>query len=475
MTVSNRNEAPAVAADDKIDPQTRKVLAVLVLGGMAAIMDTTIVTIALHDLVLDLHTGVNTIQWVTTAYLLALTASIPITGWAEAHLGGKRLWIVALTLFLVGSTLCAISWNPLSLIAFRVFQGLGAGLLMTLMQTLAMRAAGGHASARVTAAISLPIALGPIIGPVLGGMLLTWADWRWIFLINVPLCLLGIVTAWKVLPADRTAGSQARPPLDLVGLLLLAPGLALLLFGLSRCGHSGSATVTVDTIVAGVVLVLGFALWALRRRDRALIAISLLARRSVGSASLMMFLTGVTLYGAMFLLPLYWQLLRGESALGAALLLIPQGVGSLLTRLFIGKLTERFGAPLVCMVAFAMTVVGTVPFALADGSTHTWLLGTALLVRGIGMGAVMVPIISSAYVGLEPSAIAHASMQTRIMQQVGGAFGTAIGAMLLQTLASAAHPEHAFQGAFWVFTALGAGAAAASFLLPTPDRSALKP
>lgn len=471
MTVSNREAgAAAVPAADKIDPQTRKVLAVLVLGGMAAIMDTTIVTIALHDLVLDLHTSVNTIQWVTTAYLLALTASIPITGWAEARLGGKRLWIVALIFFLAGSTLCAISWNPLSLIVFRVFQGLGAGLLMTLMQTLAMRAAGGRASARVTAAISLPIALGPIIGPVLGGMLLTWADWRWIFLINVPLCLVGLVAAWKVLPTDRTTNATPGPRLDIVGLLLLAPGLALLLFGLSRCGHSDSTSVTAGTISVGVVLIIGFALWALRRGDRALITIALFARRSVGSASLMMFLTGVTLYGAMFLLPLYWQLLRGESALGAALLLIPQGVGSLLTRLFIGKLTERFGAPLVCLAAFVIAVIGTVPFAVADESTNTWLLGAALFIRGIGMGAVMVPIIASAYVGLEPSSIAHASMQTRIMQQVGGAFGTAIGAVLLQALASTAHPEHAFQGAFWVFTALGAVAAAASFLLPRPQR-----
>ncbi|GAB96511.1 hypothetical protein BJY21_000314 [Kineosphaera limosa] len=144
-----------------LDPATRHVIATLVLGGIAAILDTTVVTIALHSLVVDLHSSVGEIQWVATAYLLALTGVIPTVGWLEARVGGKRLWILALTVFLTGSVLCSLAWNPTSLIWFRVLQGLGAGVLMTLMQTLAVRASGGRSTARVTAAISLPLAVGP--------------------------------------------------------------------------------------------------------------------------------------------------------------------------------------------------------------------------------------------------------------------------------------------------------------------------
>src|SRR6202050_4693965 len=157
-----------------LTPEVRRAVTALIIGGIAAILDTTIVTIALHTLVLRLHSTVGTIQWVSTAYLLALAVAIPVTGWAEARWGGKRAWMAALVIFVVGSVLCAVSWNDASLIGFRVLQGLGAGLIFPLMQTLALRAAGGRASSSLIATISLPMALGPILGPVLGGLVLNW-------------------------------------------------------------------------------------------------------------------------------------------------------------------------------------------------------------------------------------------------------------------------------------------------------------
>lgn len=459
--------------DDRLDRQTRLTLAVLVVGGIAAVLDTTVVTIALHDLVVDLHTTVATAQWVTSAYLLALTAVIPVVGWAEARLGGKRLWVTALAGFLIGSTLCALAWNPLSLIVFRVLQGLGAGVLMTLMMTLAMRSARGGATARVTAAMSLPIAIGPIAGPILGGVLLDWADWRWIFLINVPLCAAGIAGALRVLPDDAPPAGAARPRLDVVGLALLAPGLGVVVYGLSRVGdgHAGGGNaLTTALVVAGAILIGGFVLWAMRGGASALIDVSLFVRRSVGSASLMMFLVGMVLYGSMFLLPLFWQLERGETVLAAAMLLIPQGLGSLVTKLFIARWVDRFGAPIVCFVSFLIIAVATVPFALAGTSTNSWWLVLVLFVRGLGLGAVMVPIVTSAYVGLEPHQVPHASMQTRALQQLGGAFGVAVGAVLLQTLAGRGVTTE-FHWAFWGFTAFAALASAASFTLPVVGRT----
>src|SRR5215470_605747 len=192
----------AAVAETKLPPQVRKALLALIAGGIAAILDSTMVTLALHTLVVTLHSGYGTIQWVTTSYLLAMAVAIPATGWAESRWGGKRVWMAALVLFVLGSVLSALAWSDTSLIGFRVLQGFAAGLIFPLMQTLGVRAAGGRASPSLIATVSLPLALGPILGPVIGGVILNWLSWRWLFLVNVPLIAIGLVLAWRLLPPD---------------------------------------------------------------------------------------------------------------------------------------------------------------------------------------------------------------------------------------------------------------------------------
>ena len=221
-------QASGPEASGALPPETQRALMALIIGGVAAVLDTTIVSIALNTLVRALHSTVGQIQWVSTGYLLALGVVIPVVGWGQARFGGRRLWMAALTLFVAGSALCAVAWNAESLIGFRVLQGVGAGMIFPLMQTLAMQAArsaqGGtsFASGRVVATVSLPLAIGPVLGPVLGGVILNWLDWRWLFLVNVPVCVIGLYLAWRWLPAD-TPPAGAQPRLDLPGLLLIAP------------------------------------------------------------------------------------------------------------------------------------------------------------------------------------------------------------------------------------------------------------
>src|SRR3984885_4645404 len=248
-------------------PEVRRAVLALIISGIAAILDTTIVTIALHTRVIKLHSTVGTIQWVSTGYLLALAVAIPVTGWAEARLGGKRAWMAALVIFVVGSVLCAVSWNDPSLIGFRVLQGFGAGLIFPLMQTLAVRAAGGRASSSLIATISLPLALGPILGPVLGGLILNWLSWRWLFLINVPVIAVGLVLAHRFLPADRPARGATRARLDVTGLVLLAGALAGILLGLSNLSQDGGIDPAgvLAPLLAGRAILAFFAWWALRR------------------------------------------------------------------------------------------------------------------------------------------------------------------------------------------------------------------
>ncbi|MEU7875556.1 DHA2 family efflux MFS transporter permease subunit [Dactylosporangium sp. NPDC049140] len=443
----------------------RTAVAVLV-GAVAVILDSTIVSVALHQLGTDLDAGVGTVQWVSTAYLLALGVVIPIVGWLQSLIGAKRLWMAALTVFLLGSVLCSFAGDVYSLIAFRVVQGIGGGVMMPLLTTMVMQAAQGPDRARLMSTVALPAAVGPILGPVIGGLILGAGDWRWLFLVNVPLCLAGLLLAWRMIPAD---GPGRRVRLDVVGLVLLSPSLVALLWGLSnvtRPGGFGRADVFAP-IAVGSVLLVAFVLWALRRRGAALVDLEVLRSRPTWAASALMFLSGASLYGAMLLLPLYWQELRGYEALGAGLLLIPQGVGSLLSRPAAARLLDRVSARAVAIVGFVLVGAGTVPFAFAGAHTATWPLLVTLFVRGLGMGMVMIPLMTAAFVGLEREQVPHASTVTRIAQQVGGSVGVALLAVILATSATRTGSlASAFGIAFWWTVGFTAVALVLSLLLP---------
>ncbi|MDR3069076.1 MAG: multidrug efflux MFS transporter [Cellulomonas sp.] len=451
------------ARADKIDPQVMKVAWALLVGGLAVLFDTTIVSVGLKTIATDLHVSTSTVQWVSTAYLLALGITVPLVGWAQRVVGSRRLWMVALAVFLGGSILSSLSWDGGSLIAFRAVQGVGGGLMMPLMLTIIVQAAGGKNLARIAAIIGLPTAVGPVFGPVIGGLILQYLHWSWLFWVNVPFCVAGLVLAWRVLPAD---GPVVRLPLDVVGLLLMATGFVGILYGLSRTEDAGGfvhAQVLVPAIT-GAVLVSAFVVWARHRGDRALVDIRLLRHRPLASGSAVMFLSGFGLYGAMLLLPLFFQELRGADVLAAGLLLAPQGVGTLASRLSTNWLLARFGARATVMGAFAVATVATVPFALASSGTSTGWLMVVLFVRGFGLGTVMIPTMAVAYEGLETSAVPDASIVTRVFQQIGGSFGTAVLATVL-----ASHPGSttvAFHSAFWWAVGFTALAMVVSLLLP---------
>jgi len=467
MTQSAAPAAPT--PPEKVDPELKRIAFAVIAGGIAVILDTTIVSIALHRLATSLDTSVATIQWVSTAYLLAMFVVMPMSGWAQSRLGGKRLWLTALSLFLIGSLLCACAWDAPSLIVFRVVQGLGGGVLMPLMITLLMQAAGGRNLGRLVAAVSLPAAIGPVLGPVIGGVILDSLSWRWLFLVNVPLCAIGLTLAILLLPADE---ADRRKSLDAVGMLLVVPGVVGVIYGLSNVagdGGFGHADVLAPLLL-GLALLAAFAAWALRQGDRALVDLRLLGHRPLTSSVLLLFLTGIALYGAMFLLPLYWQEVRGEDALGAGLLLVPQGVGALASRTLAGRLTDTFGGRWVAAVGFAVMAVSTVPFALATETTSTTVLMGALLVRGLGLGAVVIPLMTGAYLGLERPEIPHASIITRVMQQLGGSFGVAALAVILTNAAAGvttlAGVADAFSVAFWWAVGMTVLAVPLSLLLP---------
>ncbi|HEX7490844.1 MAG TPA: MDR family MFS transporter [Candidatus Limnocylindrales bacterium] len=457
--------------NEELDPTFVKLAAILLIGGMAVMFDTTIVNVAINTLSRELGASVSTTQWVISAYVLALAMVIPVSGWAMDRFGAKQTWIGALALFTVGSMLSSFAWNIEALIAFRVLQGIGGGLMMPVLQTLLVNAAGPRNLGKMMSLVSLPALLGPILGPVIGGLILNQLSWQWIFWVNIPLCVVALVLAWRSLAPTAPKKSSS---LDVIGLALLSPGLAGMIYGLSQAGsHGGFGDPSVLLPVAiGAMLLGGFVVHALTTKRPPLLDLRLFAVRSFTASNVLLFLSGLSVYGAMLLLPLYEQQVRGQSALVAGLLLAPQGLGMLLTRGYAGRLTDRIGARLLVLGGFLLTIAGTFAYTQAGVNTNELLLGASLVIRGAGLGMVTIPIMAAAYLGLRSDQVAHASIATRITMQLGGAFGAAVFALILQTQLTAQAAgglvgrATAFDNAFWWSIGLTALAIIPALLLP---------
>src|ERR1700684_1210301 len=388
---------------ERLDPAVVKLIVVLLTGAIPSLLDTSIVNVAVDTTGRDLHTTVPVIQWVITGYLLSFARVIPLSGWALSRFGGRAVWMFSLALFLAGSVACGAAWNIDSLIVFRVVQGIGGGLMTPLITTLLVQAVGSGQLGRLMAAISLPIVVVPIFGPVVAGLIISNISWRWIFYVNVPMCLAGLVLAWRHLPSGRPqGGGSAASRIDVVGLALLPPALVALLFGLAEVGTDGGFAhggVLVPLIV-GVALLAAYCVHALRTSAAPLVDLKLFRSRTFTGASTLLFLAGLSIYGAMLLLPLYFQQVRHDSALVAGLLMVPQGIGSIAPRTLAGRLPDSIGPRLVVLAGIALAAVGTIPFALAGLHTSYWLLGAALVVRGAGLGLATIAVMAGAFQGL---------------------------------------------------------------------------
>ena len=272
-----------------LDSEVKIIAAVVIVGMFMSVLDTTIVNVALETLGRDLNSPLNTIQWVSSGYLLSLAVVIPLAGWATERFGSKRIWMIAIAVFGFSSALCGLAWSASSLIFFRVLQGFGGGMIMPVGISLLAQSAGPQRVGRVMSIAGVPILLAPILGPVVGGAIVGGASWHWIFYVNVPVAVLALVLAARLLTADEGRAEAGR--LDWRGFLLLAPGLTGIVFGLSETETQGGINhpLAFGPIIAGLALVSAFALYSYRA-PRPLIDVRLFRSRSFSAASMTTFL-----------------------------------------------------------------------------------------------------------------------------------------------------------------------------------------
>ncbi|MEV5839524.1 MDR family MFS transporter [Nocardia sp. NPDC052112] len=465
-------------SEERLDPQLIRLGLVVVVGVFMSMLDTTIVNVALRTLGRELDAGLPTIQWIVTGYLLALAVVIPTTGWLTERFGGKQVFVLATAAFTITSGLCAAAWNADSLIAFRIAQGAAGALLMPVAQTILARAAGPHRMGRAMTVVGVPAMLAPILGPVLGGALIDNVSWRWIFLINVPVGAVSVLLSMRLLPTD--AVSKRSQPFDFRGLALLGPGLALLVYGLSRAGEDGSfapAEVWL-TMLGGIALMALFGRYAVGHGERALIPLGYFRDRAFTGASVVSLSLGLTIFGVMLLIPLYYQQVRAESALLAGLLMAPQGVGTALAMPIAGKLTDAYGPRRVVLAGSILTTLSALALTQVSTTTSYWLLAGVLAVRGLGFGATMMPAMAAGYRNLPSTAAGHASSVLQILSRVGGTLGAALMAVILaQHIAAAertpAALSNAYASTFW--WAVAANAIGIAFALLLPDTPPTRP
>ncbi len=423
--------APERVYPDKIDAHLLRISGVCILATVMLIIDVTVVSVAQRTFIAEFGSSQAIVAWTMTGYTLALATVIPLTGWAADRFGTKRLFMGTVVAFALSSVLCAVASTILQLIVFRVIQGVAGGMLLPLGFMIMTREAGPGRLGRLMSIMSIPMLLAPIAGPILGGWLIATSSWRWIFLINLPIGIVTAILAAIVFPRDHPARSET---FDVLGGLLLSPGLATFLFAVSsipRFGTVADRHVLIPAAI-GLTLIAGFVMHAWHR-DHPLIDLRLFQNRVITQANVTMLVFATAFFGAGLLVPSYFQQALHHTPMQAGVHMIPQGLGAMLTMRLTGPLVDKQGPGKIVLVGIALMTagLGTFAFGVARQAHYvpTQLIGLAIM--GLGMGCTMMPLSVASVQALAPHQIARGTTLMSVTHQVGGSMGTALMSMIL--------------------------------------------
>ena len=407
-----------------------RVAAVVALGLFMAILDNTIVSVTLPQMQKAFHTDFETITWVASAYFLAQAAIIPIVGYLSDRIGSKLMFLAALALFTAGSALCALAPTKEALIAFRVFQGIGGGALLPMAFAIIFRIFPPAERGMANALLGIPIMMAPAFGPTVGGYLSTSFAWNAIFIINVPIGIVALILAILVLPANKAAsenqvGPVGRQRFDMLGLALSIVGFSTLVYGITEAGSKGWGNATVLTfIIVGVAVLLAFIVVELRVSDPVL-DLRLFANYTFTISNIVLWVIAGVLFGSLFLLPLFFENIQGNTALLAGEFLISQGLSMGVGMALSGVLYNRVGPRILAATGLALLVAGTYSLTRLDVNTSGMSLQIWLILRGLGLGFTMPPLQTLALSQVGNRAMAKASSLVTVTRMVASAIGVA--------------------------------------------------
>ncbi|WP_410663821.1 DHA2 family efflux MFS transporter permease subunit [Amycolatopsis sp. lyj-84] len=406
---------------NRLTGQELRIAAVIALGGLMAVLDTTIVAVALPQFMTTFSASLTTIQWIATAYALGMVAAMPLAATLARRWGARRVYLAALLVFAASSAAAGAAGDLGWLIAARTVQGLAGGLINPLGMTIGFGAVAPERRGRMTTITGLPLLIGPILGPLLGGVLLDSLSWRALFFITVPPALLAVVGVLRWVPAGTR--SAERVPIDLVGGLLLVPGVVAVAYGFSE--ETVATGLRAAIVLAGLALVAVF----VRRswhHHAPLLNVRLLRDRTFGRNAAVLVLYAAPYFGSMLLMPAYIQIMRGDSTMVSALMMVPSTIGMGLSIQLAARVLERFGPRIVVGIGLGLAIAGTgLTVLVLTPDTPYLVLAILGVLQGAGTGAIMMPTIVSAGRNLHGPDLASGSAILPLAATIATAVGTA--------------------------------------------------
>jgi len=457
-------------------PNQKVVVAVVYVCGMIMnSLDSTIVNVALATLSREFDVTPAAIESVVIGYLVSLAIFIPASGWLGDCFGTKRIFLTALLIFTIASALCGMAQSLNQLVAFRVLQGIGGGLLTPVGMAMLYRTFPPKERVAVGRILMFALIIGPASGPILGGLLIEQLSWRWTFYVNIPVGLAALLFGILFLDEHREPDAGR---FDIPGFLLAGAGFGLLMFGLSEGPSYGWSEPTIlGPVFAGAAILVVFVLFELRVSSP-MVQLRLLGNRLFRSTLLVSFFATMSFIGTLFLVPLYLQEGRGDSPLSSGLTTFPEAIGVLASTQLVAKLYPRVGprrlmAFGLTWVAFAITLLS---FIGAD--TSAWLVRGLMFMLGTGMAFIFLPNQAASLATITREQTGRATTFMSVQRQLGAAFGVALLSSVLAgvglTSVDAAGIESpnvsAYRAAF--LTAAVLAVIGAAFALKVPDADA---
>ena len=403
---------------------------VALIGAFMSILDTSIVNVAIPTMMNVFNVGTSEIQWVSTIYMLALGVVVPFSGWLGDRLGFKRLYILSLGAFTVGSLLCSLAWDLNSLIVARVIQAVGGGMIMPTTMAMIFRMVPRTQFGSAMGIFGISLLVAPAIGPTLGGYLVEYVDWRWIFTINLPVGVIGILLSMFVLPEFQ---SSHPGKLDWAGGVTSAGALFCLLLALTKGADWGwSSESTVLMLVASFFLFVLF-IYLEITSDNPLLDLRVFKYRSFTMANLMVIVTNIVMFSGLFFLPLFLQNFRGLGAMETGILMMPGALVSALMMPLTGRLFDRVGPRPLAILGIVLLVFISWLFHYMDLATATGTIVLWTVLRGFVMPLANMPAQTAAMVDIPTELVGRASAITNIIQRVSSSFGIAVLTSVLTT------------------------------------------
>jgi len=456
-----------VAAADRRAARHKTAVAVVYVAAIfLSTMDTTIVNVALPTIGRAYHVPTASVDSVSISYLVSLAVFVPASGWLGDRFGGKRTLLTAVAVFTASSALCGIAGSLGELVAFRILQGAGGGMLASVGMAMLLRAYRQEERVRVSSVLTMAIALAPTAGPVLGGLLVTDLSWRWVFYVNIPIGIFACIYGGLRLEKDHDLRGEH---FDVAGFVLSAGGLGSAMYGISAGpGHGWTSTPVLAALSAGLVLLVAMAVVELRS-PAPVIDIRLARDRLFTACSAAMTLESVGFLGALFVLSLYYQNGRGLSALASGLSTAPEALGVMCgSQLASRLLYRRLGPRRHLIVGTLASSIFMGLLAAASGAHSLWWIRGDLVLMGLGVGQVFVATQAAAFATIPPRSSGRASTMFNVGRRLGGALGVAVATTSLVLVGMPAKSSSGSSGDLAAYQVAFLVAAAANLLALWP-------